>query len=313
MVTRDEAMWAYRMILGREPESELAIKGAQRAANVPALRRAFLKSKEFGRQALLQDLPRVWVIAQVMRGKRLMWIDLGDRFVSRGCLFDSYESIESAFVASHLRPEAVFVDVGANLGWFSLLASTLVGPRGRIHAFEPRADTVEYLEKTIDLNRLGDQITIYRYGLSDAEGQANLVWPKGTDNPGHSFLSIQPSGTEMESQLVELRPLDALALERVDFMKVDVEGAELRVFRGARETLARCRPVILAELYPDMLEDVSGTNTDAFFCFFREIGYRCFIVDAKRNAEEITSFPANWGKELVNVGLIPIERTGLPD
>jgi FkbM family methyltransferase len=297
------------MILGREAESESAIEFHCRSASLQTLRRTFLNSKEFARQNLLKNLPRTWVVAPVMRGKRLIWIDLGDRFVSRGCLFDSYESAETRFVTTILRAGDVFVDVGANVGWYTLLASTIVGRQGRIHAFEPRAETGDYFEKTVILNRLQKQVTVHRYGLSETEGRALLVWEKGTDNPGHSFVAEQVPSPGMESQSIALRPLDELALQRLDFMKVDVEGAEMRVFRGARATLERCRPVILSELFPEMLERGSGVRTDAFFTFFEQLGYRCFIVDAQRYAEEVTTFPANWHREVLNLGLIPKERS----
>src|SRR5262249_16356678 len=157
--------------------------------------------------------------------ERLMWIDLGDHFVSRGCLLDSYEPAETRFVRTVLREGDTFADVGANVGWFTLLASMIVGRQGRIHAFEPRPETVDYLEKRVFLNRPEGQVTIYRYGLSDADGQTLLVWAKDTDNPGGSFLADHKPHPSAESQLVAVRSLDDLALSRLDFMKVDVEGA----------------------------------------------------------------------------------------
>jgi FkbM family methyltransferase len=309
MVPREAVVWAYRLILGREPESEAVIEGHGRLADVAALRRRLLNCEEFARKNLVSGLPRVWVAAPVMRGDRLMWIDLGDQFVSLGCLFDSYEPAETRFVKTMLRPDDVFVDVGANVGWFTLLASTIVGEAGRIYAFEPRAETGDYLEKTVMLNGLQGRVVVYHYGLSDTEGQAFLNWAKDTDNPGGSFLTDHVASERMESQPVALRPLDQLGLQRVDFLKVDVEGAEMRVFRGALATLERCRPVILSELSPDMLERGSGADTEAFFAFFAQIGYRCFTIDVQRPWEEITAFPADWHKPLMNLSLIPKERS----
>ncbi len=267
-----------------------------------------IEGEEFARKNLLPGLPRVWVAAQVMRGERLMWVDLGDQFVSLGCLFDNYEPAETRFVRAVLRPNDVFVDVGANVGWFTLLASTIVGEMGRIYAFEPRAETGDYLEKTVMLNGLRDQVTVYRYGLADAEGQGFLNWAKNTDNPGGTFLTDRIPSEGMEAQPVTFRPLDELRLQRLDFMKVDVEGAEMRVFRGAQATLERCRPVILSELSPGMLERGSGAHTDAFFTFFEQIGYRCFTIDVQRANQEITAFPTDWRKSLLNLGLVPKER-----
>jgi hypothetical protein len=112
----------------------------------------------------------------------------------------------------------------------------------------------------------------------------------------------------MEYQSVRLQALDHLGLERVDFMKVDVEGTEMRVFRGARATIERSRPIILSELSPEMLKRVSGVPVRTFFDFFQALGYRCFIVDKQRCGEEVVEFPDKWDKELINLGLVPVQR-----
>lgn len=293
MVAREAVIWGYRLLLGREPESEQIVAAHSRIADIEELRQAFFTCNEFAREHAVAGIPRLWVAAPVMRGERLMWLDLGDRYVSRGCLLDDYEPVETGFVRAVLKPGDVFVDVGANLGWFTLLASTTVGEQGHIYAFEPRDETGGYLEKTISLNRLQHQVTLYRCALSDTDGEAPLAWGEGTDNPGGSFLADRSSALGMTSQPVLMRPLDGLALDRVDFMKVDVEGAELRVFRGARSTIERSRPVILSELSPEMLLRVSGEPAEAFFTFFADLGYRCHLMDAARYGEEVTSFPAD--------------------
>ncbi len=311
MVSREAVIWGYRLILGREPESEAAIEAHCQLPDITTLRRGLLGSEEFVRKKMASDLPRVWVAAPVMRGERLMWLDLGDQFVSLGCLLDDYEPVETRFVRTTLQPGDVFVDVGANVGWFTLLASTIVGTQGRIYAFEPRPETGLYLEKTIKLNGITDQVTLYRYGLSDKDGEGILVWLEGTENPGGSHLADQPPPQGMESQSIRLGMLDNLKFQRVDFMKVDVEGAELRVFRGARATLERCRPVILSELSPEMLERGSAATTDEFFAFFEEIGYRCFAIEMRDLDKEVTAFPPD--RSLLNLGLIPREKSvGLP-
>lgn len=101
----------------------------------------------------------------------------------------------------------------------------------------------------------------------------------------------------MEYQPLRLQPLDRLGLGQVDFMKVDVEGAEMRVFWGARATIEKSRPVILSELFPEMLKRVSDASANTFFEFFQGLGYRCFIIDRQRCGEEVREFPVGWYKE----------------
>jgi hypothetical protein len=112
----------------------------------------------------------------------------------------------------------------------------------------------------------------------------------------------------MECQSVTLMPLDEVSIGRVDFMKVDVEGAEMRVFRGAQRTLEDFRPIMLSEISPAMLERVSVSSTQEFFAFFQKLEYRCFIIDPQRLGEELRDYPSNWPKPLMNIGLIPAER-----
>jgi FkbM family methyltransferase len=308
VLTRDEVIWGYRLMLGREPESEAVIEAHRQLADVPTFRRALLECAEFAHHNPISTIPRRWVIAPVLGGERLMWVDLGDHFVSRGCLVDNYEPAETHFVKAVLRPGDVFVDVGANIGWFTLVASVAVGESGRVHAFEPRAETVAHLIETVVLNELDDQVTTYPYGLADRETSGRLVWVSGTDNPGGSAVWSGEIPANMEEQPIALRPLDALKFDRVDALKVDVEGAELRVLRGGRKTLERCRPYILSELSPEMLRRVSGVPVEAYFDFVDRLGYRCFIVDVERCGEETRGFPVGWHKPLINLALVPRER-----
>lgn len=312
MLTRDAVIWGYRLMLGREPESDAVIEAHQQLPDLPTFRRALLECAEFAQHNPVAALPRRWVIAPVLGGERMMWLDLGDHYVSRGCLVDEYEPPETHFVRAVLRPGGVFVDIGANLGWFTLVASVAVGETGSIHAFEPRAETVAHLMETVALNELDDVVTIYPHGLADRETNGVLVWVSGTDNPGGSSVWPGAIPANMEEQPIALRPLDALEFDRVDAIKIDVEGAELRVLRGARKTLERCRPYILSELSPDMLRRASGASVEAYFAFLDQLGYRSFIVDFERCGEEVRGFPANWHKPLINLGLVPREKPVAP-
>jgi len=313
MVSREAVVWAYRLILGRDPESDAVVEGHCRTENIEALRRGFFNSEEFASQNLRERLPKAWVITPVMQGKRSMWVDLGDRFVSFGCLFDHYEPVETRFVTAVVRPGDVFIDVGANVGWFTMLASTLVGEEGRVHAFEPRADTADHLEKSVVLNELQNQVTVHRFALSDAEGHQLLVWTRNTENPGGSFVVDHVPTPDMEVQPVLLRRLDDLQLERVDFIKVDVEGAEMRVFRGAQTTLERCRPVVLSELSPDMLRRGSDSTPEAVFSLFRTMSYRIFLIDSHDSnlyGKELVGITWDSTKPLANFAMVPEERFG---
>ncbi|HTV31653.1 MAG TPA: FkbM family methyltransferase [Methylocella sp.] len=310
MLTHDEVIWGYRYLLGRVPESAKTIEShAHLYADWRAFRTALLNSAEF-RQLLhgTRKLTPKWVAADVFAGKRTMWLDLNDDYVSRGCLNDSYEPLETAFVKANLGQGDIFLDIGANIGWFTLLATTLIGDTGRVHAFEPRKPTVDYLRRSIALNGLNSIVTVHEVGLDLEERDHCLAWEKGTTNPGHSALCEGGAGNEFETMAIHVTALDKIGLAKVDFIKIDVEGAEMNVFLGGAKTITTHRPVILSELYPDQLKCVSHATPNDLFEHFRAMNYRAFIIDTVRCGDEITDFPADWRKELVNVVIIPGER-----
>ena len=306
MLTNDEVIWGYRYILGRDPESTAVIDRHMRAQpDWRNFRRALLNSPEFARNRIDRASESKRVATSIFRGERLIWLDLADSFVSRGCLFDAYEPIETALVRQHLTAGDVFLDIGANIGWFSLLASTIIGPSGHVHAFEPRTPTVEYLRRSISMNGLESAITVHDVGLDSGDGEQFLAWVKDTPNPGHSMVTSSATQEGMDSIRIRLMTLDSLKIPRVDFVKIDVEGAEMRVLEGGATTISRNRPIVLSEVYPDQLLRVSGASPSDFFSWFLNHGYRAFVADAVRTGEEIDGFPPDWHKELMNVLFLP--------
>lgn len=309
MLIHEEVVWGYRYLLGRDPESAQTIEDHSHLhTDWRAFRAALLDSAEFTQGQRARKFPPKWVAADIFAGKRTIWLDLSDAYVSRACLHDSYEPLETAFVKANLGQGDIFLDIGANIGWFTLLATTLIGDTGRIHAFEPRKPTVDYLRRTIAFNGLNSVVTIHEVGLDLEERDHCLAWEKGTSNPGHSALCEGAAGEGFETMAIHVTALDKIGLAKVDFIKIDVEGAEMNVFLGAAETIKAYRPVILSELYPEQLKCVSHSTPYDLLEHFRAMNYRAFIIDSVRSGEEITDFPADWRKELVNVALIPGER-----
>lgn len=143
----------------------------------------------------------------------------------------------------HLSEGMTFVDVGANVGRYTLLAAKCVGDRGRVIAFEPDPHTYGALQKSVEINGL-DQITISDVAVSDVDGQGNLL--TGAD-PGWStlqcdWLSHMQHGqlSDIAQNTVQLSKLDTLLKNMdtdVDLLKIDVEGGEMNVLLGAHELL----------------------------------------------------------------------------
>jgi FkbM family methyltransferase len=308
MLTHDEVVWGYRYILGRNPESPTIINSHAKAwKDVLDFRRALLQSKEFAFLFLQFEQP-CWVAAPVFGGTRLMWIDLSDRFVSLACLNDLYEPTETRFIREVLRPDDVFVDAGANVGWYTMLASTIIGEGGHIHAFEPRHPVVDYLQRTVALNSLENLITVHSIGLSNEKKSEILMWDPISGNGGNAWLARDGVAPDRESQKIEVQPFDSLNLGRIDIIKMDVEGAEPFLLEGAKGTIDRDRPIIVTEIFPFQLELVAKCSSEYYFDFFGSRHYRGLIVDSVRCGENVFAYPDPWEKPLVNIAFVPEER-----
>lgn len=302
-VSRNDVIFAFRAILGREPESEKSIKSHLDFETIESLGQAIMRSQEFQAKAqrTIYSSESKWVATEVLNGF-IQWIDLHDRFVSFGCLHNNWEPSESEYYVTKLDIGNTVLDIGANIGWFTLLAARKLGNLGQIHAFEPRPETLKMLKRTVFQNNLSN-VTVWPYALSDHDGSLNLVWSKNTDNPGGSFTV---GGSEVvgdnESAVVSAVRLDQLLPDIApDFIKIDVEGAEPRVFSCAKNAIRRRRPPILSELHPAQLAIVSGTTPAQYIEQMEDLGYKCYLLKDGNPTHRLKDFPENSKTDLVSV------------
>lgn len=153
-----------------------------------------------------------------------------------------------------LRPGMVFYDVGANVGFLTLIAARLVGAAGRVVAFEPLAANVQLLERNLELNATGN-VSVVARALSAAPGRLRMTVPESSDSGTQAFLdpAADANGPEVEVSTLD-GVIDELGLRPPDLVKIDVEGAELDVVIGMSETLRTVSPRLLIEIH-DHRED----------------------------------------------------------
>jgi FkbM family methyltransferase len=197
--------------------------------------------------------------------------------------FGAYEKAEVDLSRALIEPGASILDVGANVGFYSLTFARLI-PDVRICAFEPIPSTFDYLRRHVALNGVAN-VRIFDFGFSDREGRTTFYfYPEGSGNASLANLSAGPSVREV---VCPLRRLDDFVRSEgiaVDFLKCDVEGAELLVFRGGVETLRTHRPIVLTE----MLRKWSarfGYHPNEIIELLAGLGYRCFTIAGDRLRE----------------------------
>jgi FkbM family methyltransferase len=207
--------------------------------------------------------PGAGAIAELPHGERLWcppWSHLAGAWVSVG-----YHETELPFVRALVRPEDLVLDVGANLGVYTVV-SAMQG--ARVVAFEPNADARALLLANIDLNRLSERVRVSSHALADFSGSAGFT----TDLEECNHIA---RGSDDRSAPVEVRQLDEVTLPDgpITLIKIDVEGYDEAVLRGARKTLLRDQPVLIIETWagaPAIRELLSGLGYE-FFLFRQEL------------------------------------------
>jgi FkbM family methyltransferase len=180
---------------------------------------------------------------------------------------------ESTEVVQTLQEGGIFIDVGAHVGYYSLVASKRVGNTGRVISIEPNPRTADRLRRNIRLNN-AKNLLVQEVACTDTEKTLNF-FQAGVENTGSSSFSVKNARSKPEIQVRGV-PLDlivkTLNLPRIDLVKIDVEGAELQVLRGMEESLPRFRPKLIVELEEENLENL-GTSAKEVYEFFRAHGY----------------------------------------
>jgi FkbM family methyltransferase len=210
---------------------------------------------------------------------------------------------ETPYLADLLSGAPVCLHVGASDGRHSYVM-TQVAPKARIYALEPSAFSYEVLKLCMAWHGISDRVTAVHAAASDKPGELLLVTPKKTSGRmGRAYAYVAetapegPARPDVEDRGSEVQPTPVVTLdefcasngvERVDFIRMDIEGAELRALQGARGILDRDRPHVLLEIHPAMLEGRFGGTAEAVVDLFQSRGYRMFALNGDRLEERTT-------------------------
>lgn len=218
----------------------------------------------------LRRISSPWLVARLECGA---WVRTSGVVEAEWGFFEggAKEERTSQVVTSFLSNGMTFVDIGANVGYFSLLAASVVGSSGKVIAFEPTPTVADRLRENVLLNRLAN-VTVIQAAVSERDGHARLF--QSADPEANSLYGQPSTGTSLDVATVTL---DDELLRRkvagVHLIKLDAEGSELAVLKGARRVLTTERPAIVMELNPLALE-TGGTTPEEVLRLLTEYGYR---------------------------------------
>lgn len=202
-----------------------------------------------------------------------MHVNSGNDFISMALrLFGNIEPVTEEFILAHVPEGGGFADIGANVGYFSLLvAATRAG--ACVHAFEPNPPIANLLQQSIVLNGLEERVTLNRLAVGDRAGE--LPFCLHETNTGHSRLAAEGALGDIQVPVVvwddwwEKQQPEPI----IHCVKMDIEGAELLALQGMRGFLERQKPALIVEAYDHQLREF-GCTAEALKAFILDLGYQ---------------------------------------
>jgi len=229
---------------------------------------------------------------RVRLGAASVWLNPEDPVVSGALTFRVYERGEITFFRSRFQADMTFVDVGANVGLYSALALSTPGFRGRVLAIEPHRESRVYLEKTIQSNAAARASTAI-VGLAASDRAETLTLYQNPDNKGDN--RVYPDPLLHGGETVGADTLDNICRQHgiasAGFIKIDVQGAEAKVVRGASGLLSASSDCILmTEFWPYGLARCGADGLE-YLEMLRDLGFRLYELSGNRGTLTAISTP----------------------
>ncbi len=192
-------------------------------------------------------------------------------------LYFAYKRREDAFeiqvIRSQIGPGQVVLDIGANIGFYTDIISDIVGPNGKVHAFEPDILNYSHLKNIYGKK---NNVFLQQKAVSESTGPLKIFTSKML-NVDHRTYPIEQYESSYDIEAVSI---DDYVGEKfkVDFIKMDIQGNELKALRGMKKTLDTFKPVLLTEFWPSGLKQ-AGDSADAYLSLVQSYGYTIYQLD----------------------------------
>lgn len=210
-----------------------------------------------------------------------------DSLLSRA-IYESFEQEEVLFIKRFLTSGDIFFDVGANIGFYTLHACDIIGETGQIHAFEPSSKTFKRLTENVSLNHLQDKVIVNNIGLSDKTDEIEInLYANGYD-AWNSFANILDKGAS-EKEIVKVETLNNyvknnnIEVSKISLIKIDVEGWEIPVIKGATDILKSSNAPVLIVEFTEENAFKAGFNCYELYDLIIGLGYKWFKYNSIGN------------------------------
>ena len=209
---------------------------------------------------------------------RKMYLDDGD------ALFLSINGIHENIITNLIKKEIhsgdIVVDIGAHIGYYTLQFANLVGPTGKVYAFEPEPKNFELLKKNVQINKY-DNVVLIQKIVSDKDGIVEFFISK-FDSIGNKLFKSNEAGSSIKIESTTLDEYFKDLKEKIDFIKMDIQGGEGKAILGMKNLLKENKNLkIIQEWWPDALKQ-NNTNPEDHLKFLQHIGYKIYEIDGTK-------------------------------
>lgn len=271
----EDIYFCFRLILGRNPNKEEWAGHTDRAGEpLTNIVTTYIQSQEFAnRQLLKRHAPTNIQLADYVGFS--IYAAADDIAVGKHVLAHCYEPEISYFFEKIVKPDMGVIDIGANIGYFSLLSAYLVGQNGWVMAVEPNPDNIKLLQASRQRNGF-KQIQLIQAAASIYE---DIMVLRTENSNGTCSARLPEEGNLFAADLVACLTLDKIVSKRVHLIKVDVEGGELLALQGCLTIIERDEPVVIFEFSPNRIVDRNGCVAwSDLLLLFLDRGYLLAVI-----------------------------------
>ncbi|WP_428376065.1 FkbM family methyltransferase [Lichenicoccus sp.] len=274
--TLDDIVACFRLLLGRLPNRE-EWRGHSARVGEPLdmVVGSYVSSLEFSRRGL--GAPgTLGSVGQAQLPSFSIYFEADDAAVGRHVTWEDFDADVIAVFRRFVRPGAHVLDLGANIGYFTMLSASLVGPSGSVMAIEPNPGNARLIEASRRANGFA-QVRVVQVA---AGREAGLLVLHRSHSNGTTSAAPDDVVSLLAAETVACVRVDGIVPRgrRIGFIKADVEGAEYLALSGCLRIIRRDRPVILTEFSPSLMQGISGISGPGYLAWLTGLGYRLSIV-----------------------------------